>query len=110
MQQKETFLRKRNKKLRVCFVGKLESYQHFFYYHLLRNREAGKTKGTGVEWVSKNLPTGEASRIKRLPRTVRLRGEQKNVKIGYPHSNPFYKLSHDESIEKELSLYPLTHK
>lgn len=85
MRQKETFLRKRNKKLRVCFVGKLESYQHFFYYHLLRNREAGKTKGTGGEWVSKNLPTtGEASRIKRLPHTVRLRGEQKERKNRIP--------------------------
>lgn len=52
MRQKETFLRKRNKELRGCFVGKLESSQHFFYYHLLRNREAEKKKGTGGEWVS----------------------------------------------------------
>lgn len=83
MRPKETFLRKRNKELRGCFVGKLESSQHFFYYHLLRNREAGK-KGTGGEWVSKNLPTGEASRIKRLPRTVHLRGEQKERKNRKP--------------------------
>lgn len=41
-------------------------------------------KGTGGEWVSKNLPTGEASRIKRLPRTVRLRGEQKERKNQIP--------------------------
>lgn len=52
MRQKETFLRKRNKELGGCFVGKLESSQHFFYYHLLRNREAEKKKDwrrVGVE-------------------------------------------------------------
>ena len=110
MRQKETFLRKRNKELRGCFVGKLESSQHFFYYHLLRNREAEKKKGleaSGCRKISrlKKLVESNASHVQYI-----CVESKKNVKIRYPHFNPSYKLSHDENIEKELSLSPLTHK
>ena len=95
MRQKETFLRKRNKELRGCFVGKLESSQ------------------------KKGLEASGCRKISRLEKLVESNAShvqyvcvesKKNVKIRYPHFNPSYKLSHDENIEKELSLSPLTHK